>query len=160
MSMGIYVVRSLDTESMKQYLQRTGMSAWSAHCRPSGWIAPQASRSNRICAPSRSIMRFHAYASLPHSLTHSPSVVSFPLTVLDRWDDGNEGFFGRSSGTNEDMTPSYDRIHRGNSYDSSRSSCPSYGCVIPASRGAPNFSQHYAHHFAPLRGVLYEVTFM
>ena len=91
---------------MKQYWRRTGMSAWSAHCRWCGWIAPQASRSNRICAPSRSIKRFHAYALLAHSLTHhSPSIVPFPLTVRDRWDDGNEGFFGCSSDTNEDLTP-------------------------------------------------------
>ena len=82
------------------------MSAWSAHCRARGWIAPQASRSNRICAPSRSIKRFHAYALLAHSLTtRRPSIVPFPLTVRDRWDDGNEGFFGRSSDTNEDLTP-------------------------------------------------------
>ena len=32
--------------------------------------------------------------------------------------------------------------------------------MIPASRGAPNLSQHCAHHFAPHRAVLYEVTVM
>ena len=124
----VYLGRSLDTERLKQYWLRTGMSA----CLDCPCPLPPPLRLVGLHPKQAEAIAFArqadpscAFTLMRRSLTRRPPIVPFPLTVRDRWDDGNEGFFGCSSDTNEDLTASYDRIHRGNSYGSSTSSCPS-----------------------------------